>query len=231
MRMSRAITLFNQQEDMNPTTKLAIEFATMIANGWTSRYGQDDHTRHAFPKKFWYYNGADGFNNYTSGNSSSDCSAFITTVWAVATATAYKTDIAYDDNYVKSRKLVPLSRNITNGKMGSLWCPSTEQMVSGNGIFKGFLSYGFEAISAGSYLKPGDVCVINQNKATGADGHTFMILEPSNEDWYWDGNQKYFKVVHCSGGDNNHAIRIQDNWGIKATDGRRPTVLRYTFEH
>ena len=54
MRMSRAITLFNQQEDMNPTTKLAIEFATMIANGWTSRYGQDDHTRHAFPKKFWY---------------------------------------------------------------------------------------------------------------------------------------------------------------------------------
>ena len=96
MRMSRVITLFNQQEDMNPTTKLAIEFATMIANGWTSEYAMSpSDKRHAFAYAFWNYDGADGFSSYNTGNTSCDCSTFITVVWAVATATAYKSNCRF----------------------------------------------------------------------------------------------------------------------------------------
>lgn len=218
---------------MNPTTKLAIEFATMIANGWTSNYNMTpSDSRHNLVYKFWNYDGADGFSSYTSGSTSSDCSAFITLVWAVATATAYKSPIARDNTYVNGRKIVPLSRNIVDAnRPNTVYCPSTEQMIDGNGIFQGFVSYGFERVSSGNYLKPGDVCVIQQ--ATGAEGHTFMILEPDDGNWYWNGNQKYFKIVHCSPKPDNtqQAIRIQDNWGIIANDGRMPTVLRYTYEH
>ena len=56
-----------------------------------------------------------------------------------------------------------------------------------------------------------------------------MILEPMDGNWFWDGNQKYFKVVHSSGG--SPSIRIQENWPMQDNVGRTATVFRYTFEH
>lgn len=233
MRMSREITLFNQQDDMNYTTKLAIEFATMIANGWTSDYNMTpSDKRHALAYTFWNYDGANGFNNYTSGHTSCDCSAFMTVVWAVATATAYKAPIARDHSYTNGRKMMPLSRGTVDpNRPNTMYSPSTDNFVNGYGTFQGLTAYGFEIVPTGSKLQPGDVCVIKNWKVNGETyiGHTFMILEPMDGDWFWDGNQKYFKVVHCSGG--SPSIRIQDNWGMKDNVGRTPIVYRYTYEH
>ena len=218
---------------MNPTTKLAIEFATMIANGWTSEYAMSpSDKRHAFAYAFWNYNGADGFSSYNTGNTSCDCSTFITVVWAVATATAYKSAIAKDNTYVNGRKIVPLSRNIVvDYRPNTMYAPSTDGLADGQGEFQGLTSYGFQIIPSGSRLQPGDVCIIKNWTVNGKTyiGHTFMILEPMDGDWFWNGNQKYFKVVHSSGG--SPSIRIQENWPMQDNVGRIATVFRYTFEH
>lgn len=87
MRMSREMTLFNAERDRS-TVELAIDFATMIATNWTSSYSMED-ARNYFGYNFWYYNGANGFEQYASTRqTTADCSSFMTVVWAVATATA-----------------------------------------------------------------------------------------------------------------------------------------------
>lgn len=230
MRMSREMTLFNAERDRS-TVELAIDFATMIATNWTSSYSMED-ARNYFGYNFWYYNGANGFEQYASTRqTTADCSSFMTVVWAVATATAYKSSIALDNSYVKGRKIVPMSRNTVDpDRPSTLWCPSTDQLVGGNGVFQGLTSYGFSVISfsGGNSLQAGDVGII-QNSGNNV-GHTFMILEPSNGDWNWNGSsQKYFTVVHCSPG--SKAIRIQENWPIIDSVGRTASIFRYTYQH
>ena len=127
-------------------------------------------------------------------SSSADCSGFMNTIWAVATTHARGLNIRFADDRTKNDGIVPASRGY--GSDGLMSYSTTNMMKGTNGAGRAWIELGFTNLGQSQILlQPGDITV---NPGADANGHTTMIVEPLDGNWYWDGNQKYFYVVHCS---------------------------------